>query len=85
MKADDIDPLLSRARDHLAMAIRLRNTASQLSTVPGKTRLAQLATLYEQLSLYFLEESRALSADRTHRNLQDDDSEEGEPSDPTSH
>src|SRR6185437_1263132 len=50
MKLDDIDPLLSRARDHLAMAIRLRDTAARLQTVPGKERLGQLAALYEQLS-----------------------------------
>lgn len=64
MKLDDIDPLLSRARDHLAMAIRLRDTAARLQTLPGKQRLGQLAALYEQLSLHFLEESRAASANR---------------------
>jgi hypothetical protein len=72
MKLDDIDPLLSRARDHLAMAIRLRDTAAKLNTAPGKQRLGQLATLYEQLSLYFLEESRAVSAHRLHHPLGDD-------------
>jgi hypothetical protein len=72
MKLDDIDPLLSRARDHLAMAIRLRDTAARLTTVPGKQRLGQLAALYEQLSLHFLEESRAASANRRTRPLDDD-------------
>lgn len=72
MKLDDIDPLLSRARDHLAMAIRLRDTAERLTTAPGKQRLGQLAALYEQLSLHFLEESRAASANRRGRPLTDD-------------
>jgi len=72
MKLDDIDPLLSRARDHLAMAIRLRDTAARLQTVPGKERLGQLAALYEQLSLHFLEESRAASANRRNQPLGDD-------------
>ncbi|HEX4049734.1 MAG TPA: hypothetical protein VHY19_02490 [Steroidobacteraceae bacterium] len=72
MKLDDIDPLLSRARDHLAMAIRLRDTAARLQTAPGKQRLGQLASLYEQLSLHFLEESRAASANRRSGPLGDD-------------
>lgn len=72
MKLDDIDPLLSRARDHLAMAIRLRDTAARLHTVPGKQRLGQLAALYEQLSLHFLEESRAASANRRSEPLVED-------------
>jgi len=71
MRLDDIDPLLARARDHLAMAIRLRDTAAKLSTAPGRQRLWQLASLYEQLSLHFLEESRAASADRRHRLTED--------------
>ncbi len=64
MKVGDIDPLVSRAREHLAMAIRLRNTASKLATPLGRARLAQLAALYEQLSLYFLEESCLGPVDR---------------------
>jgi hypothetical protein len=72
MKLDDIDPLLSRARDHLAMAIRLRDTAARVPTLPGKQRLRQLASLYEQLSLHFLEKSRAASAIRRNRALGDD-------------
>ena len=72
MKLDDIDPLLSRARDHLAMAIRLRDTASKLHTVPGKQKLGQLAALYEQLSLQFLEKSRAMSANLLKERLTDD-------------
>jgi hypothetical protein len=72
MKLDDIDPLLSRARDHLAMAIRLRDTAARLHTVPGKQRLGQLAALYEQLSLHFLEESRVASANRRSEPLVED-------------
>jgi hypothetical protein len=72
MKLDDIDPLLSRARDHLTMAIRLRDTAARLPTLPGKQRLGQLAALYEQLSLHFLEKSRAASASRRNRALGDD-------------
>jgi hypothetical protein len=72
MRLDDIDPLLSRARDHLAMAIRLRDTAARITTIPSKQRLGQLAALYEQLSLHFLEKSRAASASRRHRPLGDD-------------
>ena len=72
MKLDDIDPLLSRARDHLAMAIRLRDTAARLQTVPGKQKLGQLASLYEQLSLQFLEKSRAMSANLLKERLTDD-------------
>jgi len=67
MKLDDIDPLLSRASDHLAMAIRLRDTAARLHTVTGRSKLTQLASLYEELSLYFLEESRAAEANRRQR------------------
>lgn len=63
MKLDDIDPLLSRASDHLAMALQLRDAADKLHTPLGRARLVQLAALYEQLSLYFLEESRHVSAD----------------------
>lgn len=69
MKLDDIDPLLSRASDHLAMAIRLRDTAARLHTVPGRQKLVQLAALYEELSLHFLEESRAASASRRQQRL----------------
>jgi hypothetical protein len=57
MKLDEKDPWLFRSRDHLAMAIHLRSTARKLKTVAGKARLAQLAALYEQLSLCYLEES----------------------------
>jgi hypothetical protein len=69
MKLDDIDPLLSRASDHLAMAIRLRDTAAKLHTAPGRQKLVQLAALYEELSLHFLEESRAASANRRRQRL----------------
>jgi hypothetical protein len=67
MKLDDLDPLLSRASDHLAMAIRLRDTAARLQTDRGRDKLVQLASLYEQLSLHLLEESRAVSAHRRGR------------------
>ena len=69
MKLDDIDPLLSRASDHLAMAIRLRDTAARLHSAPGREKLVQLAALYEELSLHFLEESRAVSANRRQQHL----------------
>ena len=64
MKLDDTDPWISRAMDHLAMAIRLRGTAAKLKSVEGRSRLTQLAALYEQLSLCFLEESCVVPADR---------------------
>jgi hypothetical protein len=66
------------------MAIRLRNTASRLRTEPGRIRLARLATLYEQLSLYFLEEGRAISVDSSRRRPADG-SAQAELIDPTSH
>jgi hypothetical protein len=72
MNVGEIDPLLSRAREHLAMAIRLRSTASKLTTTLGKARLTQLAALYEQLSLYFLEESCLGPTDRHDGHAQPD-------------
>ena len=57
MQLDHTDSGLFRARAHIAEAIRLRGAASKLKTVPAKTKLAQLADLYEQLSLCYLGQS----------------------------
>jgi hypothetical protein len=48
---------LSRAREHIEIALRLRSSACKLRTSQAQTKLTQLASLYEQLSLCYLEES----------------------------
>ncbi len=53
------NPWVSRARDHLAMARHLRVNASHLKTPQARMKLAQLATLYEELSLHYLLETDA--------------------------
>jgi hypothetical protein len=55
MAAVDADPSLVQARDHLAMALRLRASASRLKTPQARAKLARLAILYEELSLCYLE------------------------------
>jgi hypothetical protein len=53
------NPWVSRARDHLVMARHLRINASHLKTPQARMKLAQLAALYEQLSLHYLMEINA--------------------------
>jgi hypothetical protein len=53
------NPWVSRARDHLVMAKHLRVNASLLRTPQARRKLAQLATLYEELSLRYLLETNA--------------------------
>ena len=60
----DTDLWLSRARALTAEAIRLRATASKLEPMPVSAKMIQLAALYEQLSLCYLEESCVVPADR---------------------
>jgi hypothetical protein len=48
---------LFRAREHIEMARRLRSSACKLRTSQAQAKLTQLASLYEQLSLCYLEES----------------------------
>ena len=48
---------LHRAREHIEMALRLRSSACKLRTSQAQAKLTQLASLYEQLSLCYLEES----------------------------
>ena len=62
MTAPDTDPSLIQAREHLAMALQLRASASKLKTVQARVKLARLAILYEQLSLFYLD--RVVPADR---------------------
>ena len=45
-----------RASEHLRMAKQLRITAAKLKTDEARDKLLQLATLYEQLSVCYLEE-----------------------------
>ena len=55
MMAAGTDPTLEQARDHLAMALRLRARASKLKTAQARVKLARLAILYEELSLCYLD------------------------------
>ena len=55
---------LSRAREHIEMALRLRSSACKLRTSQAQAKLTQLASLYEQLSLCYLEESCVAPRDR---------------------
>ena len=45
-----------RATEHLIMARKLRVTAAKLKTNEARDKLLQLATLYEQLSVCYLDE-----------------------------
>jgi hypothetical protein len=64
VEADNTDALLSRARSHIAEAIRLRGTAAKLKSQEARSRLRRLAALYEQLSLCYLEETCVLPAEQ---------------------
>jgi hypothetical protein len=55
---------LYKAREHLEMATRLRASARKLKTQEAQAKLTSLASLYEQLSLCYLAESRVTQADR---------------------
>ena len=48
---------VSKAREHIEMAVRLRARAVKLRTRQAQAKMTQLANLYEQLSLCYLEES----------------------------
>jgi hypothetical protein len=56
MTVPDTSPSLEQVRDHLAMALRLRASASKLKTAQARMKLARLAILYEQISLCYLEQ-----------------------------
>ena len=56
MTTPDTGPSLEQARDHLAMALRLRASASKLKTAQARMKLARLAILYEQISLCYLDQ-----------------------------
>jgi hypothetical protein len=56
MAPSDTDPSLTQAREHLAMALRLRARASKLKTEQARMKLSRLAILYEQISLCYLDQ-----------------------------
>jgi hypothetical protein len=62
MTAPETGPSLEQARDHLAMALQLRASASKLKTAQARMKLARLAILYEQISLCYLD--RVMPKDR---------------------
>lgn len=47
----------ARATDHRIMAEQLRVTATKLKTAEARDKLLRLASLYEELSVYYQEES----------------------------
>jgi hypothetical protein len=55
---------LYKAREHLEMAARLRASARKLKTQQAQAKLTNLASLYLQLSLCYLEESCVTQAGR---------------------
>lgn len=71
MKLNDTN-CLYKAREHLDMAARLRVSARKLKTPQAQAKLKNLASLYLQISLCYLEEScatqpvREISAARHH-------------------
>ncbi len=56
MATPDNAPSLEQAREHLAMALQLRASASKLKTAQARMKLARLAILYEQISLCYLDQ-----------------------------
>lgn len=62
MKLNDTS-YLYKAREHLEMAAHLRASARKLKTQQAQAKLTNLASLYEHLSLCYLEEGRVTQAD----------------------